>query len=1043
MANVSDKSILTAAGKALLAQLNAEEKALVIDKMIFANVPNRPEYPQPDDVVPTDNVVHQAAVEQRGRLSEDSVIYSTTLASNEGPFEFNWTGAYCSEYGVLVTIDHHSLTPKTVDEPGVSGNTLVRSVVLEYKDIAEITNITVDASTWQYNATPRMKKMDNDVAQANIDQNGKDWFIEEGFLVTPQASAFSIKAGAGYVSGNRVALEFDRSIQVPNKPSFIYIDAHREGTPTGEQVTLFNFVVSADEKDDYIDSSTGKDVPHFVCKIAQVLGDGSVSDLRPEGEVELNSRFNSQADTGTRQLRGTTQSLIGRVIAGHDCLYIKNENRDLDIMYMISPHRDGVIESIDLNLGQVVVDGEISYVEVAPKLKTASIESLRTMSPPAFSTVAVTDYYSGWAARKKMLGGGGDFYIDASDTATLDDGGMVIVCANGFRAKRIYIDKVYVDWFGASERHGESDAHLNVDAFTRCAKFCFEGKGQENSVPGMWFSATEAGGYKVNDTTPVPYNHIRMGSDGESRIRPISTGNKYPVFDNLDAVTERCVVDKVIFYMWDGFDPINLSYGINSAFRFRRLSRNAKLKITCIGGDTGLDLATNDDHWGIDLTDSRFESQKYPLRLDVNGQTFKVSGGMFNATVKAGTDVIIVGNSSQINFENVVFENDAVNTKYAGGKMLRISGNVQEVIFNSCQSERLGYIEGRTGEATDYDVFIDGASRITLINSRMWGGNYGSSEKGNSRNYGWYLKNASVKLISSRIYSFSGTALYGEGDCSISCDSKSQVDGRIKGQIKAVSNADLGKNQVSCPSMSRYELSRGQSVPLGWSHLEATTTPDSRLVSENLLERGSKYGLEFKSSIYTNFIKVERGDEIVLRFFGKFYGSNVELHTLKYDADGTIKLNNSGDPDFTLIKRFNVNSSGVDTGSCYFIIKHTIDTDVDFVCFLFSKPKYPDTQINYIEQPAIYVGTGVDWEEGSSYSDNDGTYGFRFYLGPLLPAIENGDLIAAKTDLKGYFRQGEMVRHQRTAVTEPLVSVCTETGLLDAQEVSMKVMLTK
>ncbi|WP_261383128.1 phage tail protein [Vibrio kanaloae] len=284
MANVSDKSILTAAGKALLAQLNAEEKALVIDKMIFANVPNRPEYPQPDDVVPSDNVVHQAAVEQRGRLSEDSVIYSTTLASNEGPFEFNWTGAYCSEYGVLVTIDHHSLTPKTVDEPGVSGNTLVRSVVLEYKDIAEITNITVDASTWQYNATPRMKKMDDDVAQANIDQNGKDWFIEDGFLVTPQASAFSIKAGAGYVSGNRVALEFDRSIQVPNKPSFIYIDAHREGTPTGEQVTLFNFVVSAEEKDDYIDSSTGKDVPHFVCKIAQVLGDGSVSDLRPEGE---------------------------------------------------------------------------------------------------------------------------------------------------------------------------------------------------------------------------------------------------------------------------------------------------------------------------------------------------------------------------------------------------------------------------------------------------------------------------------------------------------------------------------------------------------------------------------------------------------------------------------------------------------------------------------------------------------------------------------------------------------------------------------------
>ncbi|WP_281222125.1 phage tail protein, partial [Photobacterium sanguinicancri] len=281
MANVTDKSILTAAGKALLAQLNAEEKALVIDKMIFANVPNRPEYPQPDDVVPSNDVVHEAAVEQRGRLSVDSVIYSTTLTSQEGPFEFNWTGAYCSEYGVLVTIDHHALTPKTADEPGVSGNTLVRSVVLEYKDIAEITNITVDASTWQYNATPRMKKMDDDVAQSIIDQNGKDWFIEDGFLVTPQGSAFNIKAGAGYVSGNRVTLEFDRNVQVPNKPSFIYVDAHREGTPTGEQVTLFDFVVTAEEKDDYIDANG---VKHFVCKIAQVLGDGSVSDMRPEGD---------------------------------------------------------------------------------------------------------------------------------------------------------------------------------------------------------------------------------------------------------------------------------------------------------------------------------------------------------------------------------------------------------------------------------------------------------------------------------------------------------------------------------------------------------------------------------------------------------------------------------------------------------------------------------------------------------------------------------------------------------------------------------------
>ncbi|MDW3165432.1 phage tail protein [Vibrio sp. Y184] len=355
MANSTDKSILTAAGKALLAQLNAEEKALVIDKMIFANVPNRPEYPQPDDVVPTDHIVHQEQVEQRGRLSADSVIYSSTLTSDVGPFDFNWTGAYCSEYGVLVTVDHHALTPKTADEPGVAGNTLVRSVVLEYKDIAEITNITVDASSWQYNATDRMKKMDSDVAQSIIDQNGKDWFIEDGFLVTPSGSAYNIKAGAGYVSGNRVSMEFDRSVQVPNKPSFIYIDAHREGTPTGEQVTLFDFVITAEEKDDYIDSSTGKDIPHFVCKIAEVLADGSVSDLRPEGEsagkewVAKNEIEQTIMLSGTKKiLAGKIQDIIGTSLSDETAIQVhESSERQL---YEIYPRPEAAAKIIDVDV---------------------------------------------------------------------------------------------------------------------------------------------------------------------------------------------------------------------------------------------------------------------------------------------------------------------------------------------------------------------------------------------------------------------------------------------------------------------------------------------------------------------------------------------------------------------------------------------------------------------------------------------------------------------------------------------------------------------
>ncbi|PSW98026.1 phage tail protein [Photobacterium iliopiscarium] len=274
--------ITTKAGEALIAQMQAENKVLVIDKFIFANVPNRPAFPDRDDVVPVEHVVHESAVHEQGRLTENSVIYSTTLASNVGPFSFNWSGLFCSEHNVLVAINFPPPVDKTVDAPGITGNTLVRSFVLEYKGISETTNITVDPSSWQYDAHKRMSKMDNDTAQAIIDQNGKDWFIDDGFIVTPQSSAYSIKAGAGYVSGHRISLDFDRILQVPEKPAFIYVDAFREGSPTGEWQTKFTFVVAAEEKDDYTDA---QGVNHFVCKIAQVFEDGSVADVRSKSSI--------------------------------------------------------------------------------------------------------------------------------------------------------------------------------------------------------------------------------------------------------------------------------------------------------------------------------------------------------------------------------------------------------------------------------------------------------------------------------------------------------------------------------------------------------------------------------------------------------------------------------------------------------------------------------------------------------------------------------------------------------------------------------------
>lgn len=296
MINLSERQIVTAKGKALLAQVNAEEKALVIDKMILANVPDRPDYPQPDDTIPIEYVVHEAPVEARGRVSEDSVIYTTTLASTTGPFEFNWTGAYCSEYDVLVTIDHHATTPKTINQPGVAGNTLVRSIVLEYKDIAEITNINVEAESWQYENGKRLRRMEADSAQALVDMNGKDWFVEDGFAVSQDKDSghYVVSPGIGYVSGNRVKLDYPRVLHVTEKPAFVYIDAYREGTPAGEWETKFNFVVVNDELDDYLDNTIYPAVPHYVCKLAEVSEDEIKDSRGVSGSILLSNQISQQ-----------------------------------------------------------------------------------------------------------------------------------------------------------------------------------------------------------------------------------------------------------------------------------------------------------------------------------------------------------------------------------------------------------------------------------------------------------------------------------------------------------------------------------------------------------------------------------------------------------------------------------------------------------------------------------------------------------------------------------------------------------------------------
>ena len=158
--------IMTAAGEALKARLQAEGKPLVIDTFVFAHIPNLDPTEQltPGITVPTEQVVYTYPIpdEYRAYVNPNQVVYSALLGSDVGDWSFNWQGLVCSEYDTLIaaatfpTLEKRKYSGAT----GAAGNNLTRNFLLEFSGAKELTGITISADVWQLDFTIRLLGMD-------------------------------------------------------------------------------------------------------------------------------------------------------------------------------------------------------------------------------------------------------------------------------------------------------------------------------------------------------------------------------------------------------------------------------------------------------------------------------------------------------------------------------------------------------------------------------------------------------------------------------------------------------------------------------------------------------------------------------------------------------------------------------------------------------------------------------------------------------------------------------------------------------------------
>jgi hypothetical protein len=277
------QTAITLAFEQWKAQQGADNKPVVLDEFVLANVPGL-DTSKPIDrnetLPPASQIVHRQAVSLTGVVNENAVVYSVTLGSDVGDFSFNWIGLVNKATGTLAMVIHAPLQTKYKNASGQQGNVLTRSFLMEYNGAATETQITTPAETWQIDFTARLAGMDERQRMDNVEVYGQGAFFADGFLVAKTGAQYFVTKGVGYIGGVRASLAANANITVTTKPMKVWADVSYHGTLTSAfqidiKITLATTLANY----------TQGGIAHYVFALASIDANGVITDLRPKGSL--------------------------------------------------------------------------------------------------------------------------------------------------------------------------------------------------------------------------------------------------------------------------------------------------------------------------------------------------------------------------------------------------------------------------------------------------------------------------------------------------------------------------------------------------------------------------------------------------------------------------------------------------------------------------------------------------------------------------------------------------------------------------------------
>ena len=271
-------SLITPQFEQYIAQQTINKGTVVFDEFIFANIPgltaenlkNHLTMPQ------AAHIVHRQAVSQSGVVNENAVVYSVTIGTEVGDFDFNFIGLVNKSKNMLAVAIQTTPVKKVRNKNAVQGNSITRNVLLEFRGAKALTNINVTAQTWQIDFTVRLHGIDEKIRLTNRDLYGRAVFFDDSFLVKRKSgNDYTIEPGVAYVEGVRANMTALENINAANLPCSIYLDVVHHCTVTGAYETEIKFLKA--NKADYTDTTNR---PHYVQILADIDRNGVVTDRR-------------------------------------------------------------------------------------------------------------------------------------------------------------------------------------------------------------------------------------------------------------------------------------------------------------------------------------------------------------------------------------------------------------------------------------------------------------------------------------------------------------------------------------------------------------------------------------------------------------------------------------------------------------------------------------------------------------------------------------------------------------------------------------------